>query len=220
MAAAQPRNTSPSSLLSSSSDETFVAARLRKYSPPRSLSFRFLPCPALSTMLPIFPCSARISSSCVSARSNRKSGYPHTHTRTRLDYAIECTAHVPPPRSRDTYYKFKLYLWPPWTAPFSCCYFFFFHRTTPTERIYIYVRIRETDVWIVFRMSTKPHSQKRQSEQERGGVGVRVPRGIRILPSSPWLHPVLRVRVWRSFARVLHGRIDVQVIFFLRKINS
>lgn len=96
-------------------------------------------------MLPIFPCSARISSSCVSARSNRKSGYPHTHThtRTRLDYAIECTAHVPPPRSRDTYYKFKLYLWPPWTAPFSCCYFFFFHRTTPTERIYIYMFVSE-----------------------------------------------------------------------------
>lgn len=84
MAAAQPRNTSPSSLLSSSSDETFVAARLRKYSPPRSLSFRFLPCPALSTMLPIFPCSARISSSCVSARSNRKSGYPHTHTHVHV----------------------------------------------------------------------------------------------------------------------------------------
>lgn len=187
MAAAQPRNTSPSSLLSSSSDETFVAARLRKYSPPRSLSFRFLPCPALSTMLPIFPWSARISSPCVSARSDRKSGYPHTHTHVHVSItqsSAPLTFHRLDPEIRTINSNC---ISGPRGQRLSRVAISFFSIEPLLRRgyIYIYVRIRETDVWIVFRMSTKPHSQKRQSEQERGGVGVRVPRGIRILPSSP-----------------------------------
>lgn len=186
--------------------------RLRKYLAPRSLSFRFLPCPALpfrdyaSNFCNRFACSNFFT---VRKRKvDQKSGYP-------LDYAIGCTVHVPPPLDPRIYAIIQtVYLW---TERAFLVFVFSFFSLSLSSNMHshgIWSGRYPRDWWmdlVVFRMSTKPHSKKRQSEQERGGVGIRVPRGIRILPSSSWLHAVLRVRVWRSSARVLHGRIDVQV---------
>lgn len=60
------------------------------------------------------------------------------------------------------------------------------------------------------RMS-KEHPEERQGEQKRSGFGIRVPRGVWILSPSPRLHAVLCLRIRWCFARVLHGRLDVQV---------
>lgn len=83
--------------------------RLRKYLAPRSLSFRFLPCPALpfrdyaSNFCNRFACSNFFT---VRKRKvDQKSGYP-------LDYAIGCTVHVPPPLDPRIYAIIQtVYLW-------------------------------------------------------------------------------------------------------------
>lgn len=120
--------------------------RLRKYLAPRSLSFRFLPCPALpfrdyaSNFCNRFACSNFFT---VRKRKvDQKSGYP-------LDYAIGCTVHVPPPLDPRIYAIIQtVYLWT--ERAFLVFVFSFFslsHRIcTPTE--YGAGDIRETDGWI------------------------------------------------------------------------
>lgn len=142
----------------------------------RHLLSRFVSCPALPSNF----CNRLLCSNFFTVRKRKvgpKIRLP-THTRTsRLrnrPLGAPLTFHRLDPRPEIRTINPNCISGP--RAPFS--YFFFFSY----GRIYICLRL--TDAWIVFRMSTKPHSQKRQSEQERGGVGVRVPRGIRILPSS------------------------------------
>lgn len=134
MAAPQPRN---QHLLSSL---TKRGAITKIFGATFSLSLsRFLPCPALSTMPRIFATawSARISSPCVSARSDRKSGYLHTHIHTsRLrnrPLGAPLTFHRLDPRREirsinSNYISVD-------RAPFSCSYFSFSSSTgtTPTE---------------------------------------------------------------------------------------